>query len=270
MNVFRRSTLEFAPLSGRLTFPGHSLTLIVKGMFDLVPGAQATLAEEQPFPTGDEFYPDDEEMQGAPRYESDFAYFKPRADLLLAGKCHAPGGQPTPMCSATFRVGNTSKTLNMIGDRRWERRGLRWQATEAEPFTEMELRYENGFGGEKNKKNPVGKGGHPVADDQGNEVHPLPNIEDPLDPIESRRSSPGPAGFGPLGRMWQMRLAKMGTYKGKYLETRWPWFPEDIDWTHFNAAPEDMQLEGYLRGDETFYGHLSVASHIEFCFFGTR
>ncbi len=215
MEIISCTTYRFALVAGRIDHPEHSLTLVVKGAFDLSLGAKATPAEEQPFPTGNEFYPDDEEIQGAPRYESDFAYFKARADLLLVGKCHAPGGQPTPMCSATFRVGNKSKTLNVIGDRRWERRGLRWQATEPEPFTEMQLRYENGFGGEKNKKNPVGKGGHPVADDQGNEVHPLPNIEDPLDPIASRRSSPGPAGFGPLGRMWQMRLAKMGTYKGK-------------------------------------------------------
>jgi hypothetical protein len=42
----------------------------------------------------------------------------------------------------------------------------------------------------------------------------------------------------------------MGNYKGKYLEERWPWFPQDFDWGHYNAAPPDMQVEGYLRGDE--------------------
>lgn len=253
MNFFSSIPFRVASIPGRLNYPKHSLTLVVKGAFDLSPGARATMAEEQPFPTGDEFYSDDEEMHGGPRYESDFAYFKPRADLLLVGKCYPPGGRPTQMCQVAFGVGNKSKTLNVIGNRRWERRGLSWRVTEPEPFTQMELRYENSFGGEKPKRNPIGKGSRAVKDDEGNEVHPLPNIEDPLDPIESRRSSPGPAGFGPLGRMWQMRLGKMGTYKGKYLETSWPWFPEDFDWTHFNAAPEDMQLEGYLRGDEELY-----------------
>ena len=62
-----------------------------------------------------------------------------------------------------------------------------------------------------------------------------------------------PAGFGPLGRMWATRFAKMGTYTGRYRETRWPWFPEDFDWSHCNAAPEEMQFDGYLRGDEDLY-----------------
>jgi len=235
---------------GRLNFPKHSLTLIVKGTFELSLGGVAAPADEQPFPTGDEFYPDDEDMQGGPRYESDFAYFKPRADLLLAGKCYPPDGRPTQMCQATFRVGAKSRTLTVVGNRRWERHGLRFKASEAEPFTEMELRYENSYGGEGFKKNPVGKGYRKDQDEAGKKLQPLPNIEDPQDLLKTSRSHPEPAGFGPLGRMWQMRHDKMGTYKEKWLKTRWPWFPEDFDWTHYNAAPEDMQLEGYLRGDE--------------------
>jgi uncharacterized protein YjbI with pentapeptide repeats len=39
-------------------------------------------------------------------------------------------------------------------------------------------------------------------------------------------------------------------YGNDYVERRWPWFPEDFDWTYFNAAPAALQIEGYLRGDE--------------------
>src|SRR5438477_785896 len=105
---------------GKVHFPNHSLTLIVKGTFDLAPGKKAAAAEEQLFPTGDEFYPGDDEQAGGCRYESDFAYLKPRADLLLAGKCHAPAGRPVETCRVTFRVGAKERTLLVVGDRTWE------------------------------------------------------------------------------------------------------------------------------------------------------
>ncbi len=253
MEIVNSTAFSFACIAGRLSFPNHSLTLIVKGTFDLSPGGVAQPSPEQPFPTGNIFYPDDEEMQGNSRYESDYAYFKPRADLLLVGKCYAPNGVPVPLCRAAFQVGNKSKALKITGNRRWKRQFFRWAITEPEPFKEMELRYENSFGGEKTGGNPIGKGDSAVKDEWGNEIWPLPNIEDPANPVESPKSRPEPVGFGPLGRMWNARKAKMGSFTGNYTETRWPWFPEDFDWSHFNAAPEDMQLEGYLRGDEELF-----------------
>ncbi|MBN2320588.1 MAG: DUF2169 domain-containing protein [Acidobacteria bacterium] len=218
-----------------------------------MPEEPSVLGKEQPFPRGDSFYADDADRQGSLFYESDFAFFKPRADLLLVGKCHTSQSKPARMCPVTFQVGEHKKTLSVFGNRRWEKRWFRHFATDPEPFTEMELRYENSFGGENSRKNPVGKGSGPIKDARGNEIRLLPNIEDPVHPIESPKSSPEPAGFGPLGRMWQTRHSKTGTYTGNYRESRWPWFPEDFDWSHFNAAPPEMQVEGYLRGDEKLY-----------------
>ena len=83
MEFVNLTQFQFAYLPGRNNFPGHSLTLIVKGTFKLRPAEVAIPVEDQPFPTGDELYPDDEEGTGAPRYENDFAPFKPRTDLLL-------------------------------------------------------------------------------------------------------------------------------------------------------------------------------------------
>ena len=250
MNVVSSTPLKVAPLVGRLNFPKHSVTWIVKGTFDLQPGGSAVIAGDQPFPTGDEFFPDDAEKTGSPRYESDFAWHKPRADLLLVGACHAPNGRAVPSCPATFRVGNQSKTLAVFGNRHWEKSWLSWKLTEPEPFTRMELRYEKSFGGEKFPANPVGAGFAEKTDGAGGKLWPLPNVEDPARLIQSSGNRPAPAGFGPLGNSWVPRRDKLGTYKGAYLKTRWPWFPEDFDWTHFNAAPTEMQLDGFLRGDE--------------------
>lgn len=253
METINQTPFQFAPYPGRLNFPGHSLTLIVKGTFDLLHGRNAIPSEEQLYPTGDEFFPDDVDMQGSCRYESDFAYFKPKADLLLSGHCHSPNGKPIPACQIKFQVGAHEKTLNVFGDRRWKGALGFHTISDPEPFTQMALRYENSFGGQAYKKNPVGKGFSKQETPEGKRVRALPNIEDPEKIIGSPRHRPAPAGFGPLGRMWEQRFSKMGTYKGKYLKKRWPWFAEDFDYALFNAAPPDMQVEEYLRGDEELY-----------------
>ncbi len=253
MRYVNETPLTGAHVTGRLNFPGHSLTLIVKGTFDLRHGEPSAPAESPIFPMGDELYPDDGEMTGAPRYEYDFAQFKPRADLLLAGHCHPAGGKPVPASRVTFRVGPWSRSLYVFGDRFWKGLpGMRAIST-PDPFTSMELRYENSFGGPEDARNPVGKGWGERTDQAGNRVWPLPNIEDPDHLIDSPSSRPEPAGFGPLGKMWKHRASLLGTYTKDWKNTRWPWYPADFDGSHFNAAPPQMQVEGYLRGDEPLF-----------------
>lgn len=253
MEILNQTPFQFALIPGRLLFPGHSLTLIVKGTFCLSPNQIVTPDEEQLFPTGDEFYEDDEEMISGARYASDFAHFKPRADLLLAGNCYAPKGKKVLAHQVAFQVGPRSKSLKVFGERYWKRGLLGSNVTDPEPFAGKELRYENSFGGEGYKKNPVGKGYGKLENEVGKKVRLLPNILNVDDTIDSPGSRPEPAGFGPFGRMWQQRQSKLGTYKGNYLKERWPWFATDFDWGYFNAAPPDMQVEGYLKGDEKLY-----------------
>ncbi|MBU1701606.1 MAG: pentapeptide repeat-containing protein [Candidatus Eisenbacteria bacterium] len=254
MNILNETPFQAAPLVGRMNFPGYSMTFIVKGTFDITNGGVAVPADDQAFPTGDEPYPDDEEGICGCRYESDFAFFKPRADLLLAGKCHTSGKRPQTVCRVTFQVGDRSHSLNVIGNRHWRGSfGALGGMSDPEPFTEMELRYESSFGGEGFKANPTGKGNSKRKLENGKNVKELPNIEDPRNLISSPSHHPDPAGFGALGRMWELRASKLGTYKGNWLKERWPWFPKDFDWSYFNAAPPELQLEGYLRGDEKLY-----------------
>jgi uncharacterized protein YjbI with pentapeptide repeats len=249
MKILNPTPFTFAPYAGRMTFPGHSMTLIVKGSFDLVHEAVAEPADEQPFPTGDEPYPDDDEGQGSARYESDFAYFKPLADLLLAGTCHAPGGRAVRECGVRFQVGRYAKSLIVNGDRHWRGPiGFR-QASEAIPFSERELRFEGAYRGQGHDPNPVGVGHGKADDEDAGRILPLPHLEDPDARMTSSTNKPDPAGFGPLGRTWKRRAAFLGTYKNSWLKNRWPWFPEDFDFAHFNAALPEMQVP-YLAGDE--------------------
>jgi len=244
MEVINKSGLLYAPLVGRVGFPGHSLTLIVKGTFDLNLDGPCLLSKKQLFPTGDELPENEDGSIGSSLYESDFSYFKPRSDLLLVGKCYPPFSEPVQKCSVFFCVGETSKSLNITGNR--YKQGVFNTVSTPEPFAELALRYENSYGGADYKKNPVGKGYKKEKREGKPKLWPLANIENTRPCVE-------PAGFGPLGNVWTDRIAKMGTYKGAWRKERWPWFPEDFDWGYFNAAPSDMQVEGYLRGDEALF-----------------
>jgi len=249
MKIFNKSVFTPAFIAGKTYFPGNSLTFIFKGTFKLFSGMEAKIEDKQIFPTGDSLYENDEgAQQGSCCYASDFAYFKPRTDLLLVGKCYPVNSKYVQACRVTFQVGNKAKSLAVMGNRYWK--GVFNTISDPEPFTEMELRYENSYGGESYKKNPAGKG-HKKENET--EAWPLPNIENLQYRITSPNDHPEPAGFGPLGNMWQERYSKLGTYDEKWQKQRWPWFPEDFDWGYFNAAQPDMQVEGYLRGDEKLF-----------------
>lgn len=253
MEILNNTSFQLALFPGQLNFPGHSLTFLVKGTFNLHNGGPATIADEQETSQGDVFYPDDEDMTGSLMYEADNAYFKPRADLLLSGHCHAPGGTPVPGCRVTFSVGTCSKSLYVFGDRYWKGPPGMRVISDPEPFTQMRISYGNSYGGSGYERNPVGKGFRKEGSESGEDIWPLPNIEDPEHLIDSPASAPEPVGFGPLGRMWQYRASKTGTYSGGWKRKRWPWLPIDFDWGYFNAAPPDMQVEGYLNGDEKIF-----------------
>ena len=230
--------------------PQLSATLFVKGTFKLVPDGPAVPIDEEPeFPSGDVFWGDDPE--NSLYYSSDFVPQKPRADLLLVGKCYTPGGRLASACRPIFQVGSRSKSIGVFGNRYWK--GLLKSMSDPEPFKEMEIRYENSYGGEGYKRNPIGKGYWKKQKDEGSKIWPLPNIEDPQDLIKSTSSNPEPTGFGPLNMMWEQRFSKAGTYKKEWQEERWPWYPRDLDWGFFNSAPLGMQVEDYLKGDEKLY-----------------
>lgn len=58
-------------------------------------------------------------------------------------------------------------------------------------------------------------------------------------------------GLGPIGRWWQPRRSKAGSYDEIWKATRWPKLPQDFDFGYWNAAPEDQQID-YPQGGEKF------------------
>ncbi len=178
---------------------------------------------------------------------------KPKGEVLIVGKCLAPGGKPVPAYEVRLKIGSIDKTLPVFGDRFWKRKaGVLKTISDPLPFAEMDISYANAFGGPKYRKNPLGKGHAPVKTDTGKVIHPLPNIEDPRNLIDSPKKKPDPAGFAPIDLTWPQRMEKVGTYDQKWLRERFPGFAADMDRTFFNAAPEDQQIQGFFKGDEPF------------------
>lgn len=240
MRVLNLTPFLFGTKVTSLAPPRPHMTVVVRAAYVLSPTEPLRLPEgEYPLSqghlTGDVYAPDDEQRTGQLLYASDFADFKPRADLLLRGTCHAPNGRRVTECPVRFSVGSFSKTLTVVGQRRYLAEG-RPETTEPEGFTRMSLGYENAYGGAGYAKNPVGRG-YLTKDASCIERAP-------------RGAAAEPLSFGPWSPSWPPRSEMLGKdYGAEWQKKRRPYFASDFDFRHFNAAPADQQVS-YLRGDE--------------------
>ncbi len=193
----------------------------------------------------------------AVRFESDLVPFKPCTDVVLVGKAYAPDGKPVTEMVAGLRVGQLRYGVAVIGDRTWQTQLLEKPTISyTRPFLTMDLVYERAYGGFDKpaglycKENHVGTGYIGKRSGERVEGLRLPNLEDPRNLISAWNSRPRPAGLGFYGRSWAPRLAYAGTYDEKYMKERHPLLPADFSYRFFNGAHPDLQVGGYLRGDE--------------------
>lgn len=171
---------------------------------------------------------------------------KVKPEVLAVGWAFAPEGRKVPARSVKIEFGALTKELWVVGDRTWKN-GV---ATEPIPFDKMPISWDRAFGGEGYAANPVGRGFAPTKNEDGSTVHALPNVELPKKLVGSPKDRPAPAGFAPIDPSWPKRIAKLGTYDKRWLDTRYPDYPDDFDPSYFNTAPEDQWLETPLEGDE--------------------
>lgn len=205
----------------------------------------------------------------------DIAMPKPRGEVLLAGSAYPldANGEPTKMdtMDVTLRMGAVNKTLRVYGKRTWRRGLIPLQSISSpEPFASLPLHYGNSYGCAEYGMNPLGKGhlsrrqrwlGKAVSTE-------LPNIEASGCHPYKPRWHQQPAGFGPIDISWSQRSCKAGTYDDNWRIAHFPGYAPDIDWTVFNAAPEDQQQTDYWAGDEAFQilgmhpTHREIYSHL--------
>lgn len=232
------------------------LVVVVKGTF-VIPetGGEVRLAEQQaPLVMADEFT--GEPGLSAMRYESDFAPFKPRCDVIVNGSAYAPGGRPARRVPVSLRVGAMVKSFDVVGDRVWRRLGK----TRPEPFTVMPIHYGRAYGGVDSTPdrperqawytaNPVGVGHYPLSRGANLRGKRLPNTQERRRPVRSKSHRYRPMSFGPVGRNFAARIRFAGTYDQDWQEKVFPFLPADFDPHYYQCAPEDQQIP-YPRGGE--------------------
>jgi hypothetical protein len=205
------------------------------------------------------------------------------ARLQLAG----PGGEAL-----------LDKALAITGPRWFERDGDRWSLGDPGPARAVPVRWEHAYGGASRVPaagldevcvlNPLGTGWmdarYLAALDEAGEPRPArlpaPQIEDPRRPLvaldvvrqpmatnaaqmaeAARACASAPVGLGAVGRAWTPRLQRAGTYDEAWLRDGWPHLPADFDVAHWNAAPDDQQLEALPPGSRLTLTNLTAPEH---------
>ncbi|MDR0827002.1 MAG: pentapeptide repeat-containing protein, partial [Desulfovibrio sp.] len=111
---------------------------------------------------------------------------------------------------------------------------------------------ERAFGGPNFPANPAGKG----LDADNKTSGTPPNLEDPDHLPLSGMDKPAPACPFPLDMANPVRRALSGTYDQRWLDTRWPAYPDDCDPEFFHSAQAVQRLRPaqgetpFFRGDD--------------------
>lgn len=194
--------------------------------------------------------------------ESDLVPYKPSADIIVNATAHAPGGRSLSEWRVRLLVGALQKELRVSGERYWSyQRSHGWRLSSPEPCTQVDLIYDNAYGGFyrsehavlRYKSNPIGRGYVPpeVFDDLPcDSVIPAPRIESTSDPIRELSRQYMPEGVRAISRTWSPRIDRTGTYDQHWQETRSPKLPDDFDDLFFQCAHPSLIQPGYMKGTE--------------------
>jgi hypothetical protein len=213
------------------------MTLILRACYLLIAGPAARLPEgpklvAQGPMSADTYRDDDAERAGECLYPGDFADWKPRAEVMLRGTCHTPSGKPLPECPVRFSVGILVQDAPRRRPPLLVRRPRRRRHVRASrPSRRCPSTTPTPSGGRAMRRTPPAWGlrwSAPRAAQRRARRH---------DPPGARRSRARRL------RAHQPRVAAARRQGGqdstapRWKKERSPYYAEDFDWTHFNAAP---------------------------------
>lgn len=249
-----------------------TLYVAVKATFTIAAGGLRVAEQQVPLAPADVHWgePDASSL----RYASEAHLSKPATDVAVVGAAHAPFGRPAPYFGVSISVGRLAKVVHVYGDRVWKAGTFRTVPSDPEPTASVPLVWERAFGGQVDlgdgkvtfePRNPVGCGYLGKRRARDLDGTPVPNLEDPGQPLRSAGDRPPPAGLGFIAPTWQPRVAFAGTYDEAWQRSRAPYLPEDFDPRFFQAAPPDQIYPGYLKGGEPVeLVNLSPAGRLRF------
>ena len=194
-------------------------------------------------------------------WETDFAFRKPRCDVILQGSAYAPEGKPAEHVRVGMKIGSWSKLFDVFGHREWHNLGPKPVSTHPHPFVRQPFNYDTAFGGtdrldpendtpDSYPANPVGTGWSDGRNPSKLPGLPLPNTQAIGEEISSPYGDYTPVSFGPVGRGWPKRLPYAGTYDQNWIDNIFPFLPSDFDERYYQSAPEDQQIAPPATGTE--------------------
>jgi hypothetical protein len=242
---------------------GHVwVVVVVKGTFDFPdsPGDPVRKSVEQvplvfaDTQTGEPGY-------SATLWETDFAFRKPRCDVIANGCAYAPGGRPAERVPVGIKIGNWSKLFEVVGTREWRAIGPMFTSTAPQPFLRLPISYDVAWGGVDKldpedklpasyKYNTVGTGWSRAKNQRLIPGLRLPNTQAVGEDIRSPFGDYKPMSFGPTGRGWPGRIEYGGTYDDNWANNIFPFLPPDFDDRYFQMAPLDQQIDLPRGGEE--------------------
>jgi hypothetical protein len=255
-----RAHVELVPQVG---LDGAMLLLVlIKERFYVEPdGRLARIGGALPV-LSDQPWDEDDAETSSTKVPSDVCLRKPSTDVLVVGSAVAPDRRRVRELDVMVRVGPIERVLRVTGTRVWYRGAGGLALSPPEPFDEVPLRWELGWGGSDSSdparpleepRNPVGRG---VARGAATLLHqPGPQIEDPREPITGAGGHPAPVGVGAVGRSWMPRRQYAGTMDETWKKDRMPLLPADFDERFNQVAPPEQITREPLRGGERVQLH---------------
>ncbi|AJC83165.1 hypothetical protein IE4803_PC00620 (plasmid) [Rhizobium etli bv. phaseoli str. IE4803] len=256
---------------------GHEyIVVVVKGTFDF-PEAPGGLVRKSSIQmplimadthTGEPGY-------SATLWETDFAFRKPRCDVIANGCAYAPGGRPAERVTVGIKLGTWSKVFDVFGHREWRALGPVFAASAPQPFLRQPFSYDSAWGGTDRldpddalpasyRQNPFGTGWGRTRNQRLIPGLRLPNTQATGEEIRSPFGDYRPMSFGPYGRAWPGRIEFAGTYDQNWIDNIFPFVPPDFDERYFQMAPTDQQVDFPKGGEDVVIVNLTPSGRESF------
>lgn len=269
MQIYNQTRFQHQHTMGMDAAGREFLSLVVRGTFDFPDDNRAVpqpSAEQAPLVMADE-------QTGEPGYsatlwETDFAFRKPHAEVILQGAAYAPGGRAVEQVRVGVKVGDWLKQFDVVGYREWRNAGVAIVPTPPVPFTKQAFSYDTAFGGPDRLDrddpapavyldNPVGRGFATVRNQGRINGLALPNTQAVGEEIRSPYEDYAPMALGPMGRGWPDRLKYGGTYDDNWVDNIFPFLPPDFDELYYQSTPKDQWIAPPKTGTQVILGNLT-------------
>jgi hypothetical protein len=198
MELTNRTSFNAALYRGCIDFERILGSLVVRLTYDCR-GDRLVLAEEQSWPVSPGPWTGPYGVM-----EGDELFYRGGVDLFVFGSARPADGRAATRLRVKVQAGRDfSSSVEVFGNRYWEKRGDHFVSTPPEPFEAMPLTIQNAYGGKDFwDEMPIGFPGNPdgkgyVTSADTAEGKALPNIEDPDHLVQRWEDQPQPVGVCP-------------------------------------------------------------------------